>query len=91
MHFYIEELGSRHPIGLYKKYWLPASFAHWFGHMAYGLSIGSMISAYLVFGNRGFYVGSVVILVFAGIIILFAKKNDLKVGLRGAFNKFGSP
>jgi len=73
MHFYIEGLGSRHPIGLYKRYWIPTSFAHLFGHIGYGLSIGSMISAYFLYGLRGFLIALMINAGLSAAIVLTAK------------------
>jgi len=77
MNFYIVELGARHPTEQYKRHWLPLSFAHWFGHILFGVALGSMISSYLIFGNLGFLISACINLLFAGGVTVFAKKDEI--------------
>jgi hypothetical protein len=82
MHFYVEELGARHPIKLYKKFWIPIAVAHWLGHWIYGASIGSLISAYLIFDGRGFLIGLLVNLFIVASVTFFANKKRIFALLR---------
>ncbi|HYX35461.1 MAG TPA: hypothetical protein VE954_20390 [Oligoflexus sp.] len=78
MYFYILELGSRHPNEQFKTHWLPLSFAHWFGHMVFGMALGSIIASYLIYGPRGFLISALVNILIAGGVGFFAKKSEIR-------------
>ncbi|HET9236652.1 MAG TPA: hypothetical protein VFO10_05355 [Oligoflexus sp.] len=70
--FAIQEVNQQ-----YAKYWIPTAIAHWFGHMAFGFSLGTMISAFVLYGMNSFWLAAALNLVAAGGIMLFAKKTEI--------------
>ncbi|WP_141731982.1 hypothetical protein [Oligoflexus tunisiensis] len=77
INFYVTALGSRHPSESYNRNWLPLSLAHWFGHILFGVSLGSIISAFLIHGLSGFYVSAFVNVLFIAGAVLAAKKSQI--------------
>ncbi len=82
MHFYVAEVGLHHPFAQFSDHWLPLPFAHWLCHLLFGVSIGSMLASYLIHGMPAFFIGVVVNLAFAALVIGFARKTQIMAALR---------
>lgn len=78
MHLFVEEPSMHHPPKLLKKFFIPISVGHWFGHMAYGAAIGGLLSSYLIYKWDGLAISGIVILSISLFISYFVMRGAHK-------------
>jgi hypothetical protein len=54
---------------------LPASFAHWMGHILFGSVLGALIGGFLVYGQRGFLIAVMIIVEISTGVLYFSQKR----------------
>jgi hypothetical protein len=77
MHWYIYEHAIQHEDEMYSRNWIPSAVVHWFAHMGFGFSMGTLIAAFMLYGMNGFLISALINLVAAGGILLFARKEHI--------------
>jgi hypothetical protein len=82
MHWYIYEHAIQHENEMYSRNWIPSAAVHWFVHMAFGFSMGTMIAAFMLYGIGGFWISALLNLVASVGILLFARKTEILARFR---------
>jgi hypothetical protein len=82
MHWYIYEHALQHENEMYSRNWIPSAAVHWFAHMAFGFSMGTLIAAFMLYGMNGFLIAALLNLVAAGGVVVFARKDQILAGYR---------